>query len=87
MSDLQLYIAIGIPSIAVLIGVLANVLQVNSINARFASGDARLSSLESLENRFDARFNNLEAKFDILLGKVIELDNRVTRIAAKLDLR
>ena len=51
---------------------------------RFSSHDARISSLET---RFDARFNNLEVKFDTLIGKVIDLDNRVTRIEAKLDIR
>ncbi len=35
----------------------------------------------------DARFNNLEVKFDTLIGKVIDLDNRFTRIEAKLDIR
>lgn len=29
----------------------------------------------------------MEVKFDTLIGKVVELDNRVTRIEAKLDLR
>jgi hypothetical protein len=53
--------------------------------------DSRFSALETrfsnLETRFDARFNNLEVKFDTLIGKIVELDNRVTRIEAKLDIR
>jgi len=80
MSDVQLYLAIGIPTFAVLISILTNVLHHNSVNSRFNSVDARFSSM-------DARFNNIEVKFDTLIGKVIDLDNRVARIEAKLDIR
>jgi hypothetical protein len=73
MNDVQLYFAIGIPTFAVLIGILMNVVHHNSVNARF--------------NSMDGRFNSLELRFDTLIGKVIDLDNRVTRIEAKLDIR
>ena len=72
VTDVQLYLVIGIPTIAVLIGILTNVIQWNAINARF--------------NSLDARFNNLDVKFDTLTGKVIDLDNRLTRIEAKLGI-
>jgi hypothetical protein len=91
MNNIQFYLTIGVPTLAVLIGVLMNTVQFSSINARFISQDARFNSLETrisnLETRFDARFNNLEVKFDTLIGKVIDLGNRVTRIEAKLDIR
>ncbi len=72
MTDSQLYLAIGIPTLAVLFGILTNVIQWSAINARF--------------NSLDARFNNLDVKFDTLTGKVIDVDNRVTRIEAKLGI-
>jgi len=72
MTDLQLYLAIGIPSFAIIVGILMNVIQHSAVNARF--------------NGVDARFNNLDVKFDTLTGKVIEVDNRVTRIEAKLGI-
>jgi hypothetical protein len=91
MSNVQLYLTIGVPTFAILIGILMNMVQYNSANARFNSIDARFNSQDarfnSLEARIDARFNNLEVKFDTLIGKVIDLDNRVTRIEAKLDIR
>jgi hypothetical protein len=65
-------LAIGIPTFAVLIGILMNVVYYNGLNARF--------------NSVDDRFNRLEVRFDTLLSKVIELDNRVTRIEAKLGI-
>jgi hypothetical protein len=79
VTDAQLYLSIGIPTFAVLITLLTNVIQHNSVNARFNSVDGRFNSLES-------RFNNLDVKFDTLTGKVIDVDNRVTRIEAKLGI-
>ena len=79
MTDLQLYLAIGIPTFAVMVGILMNVIHHSAVNARFNSVDARF-------NTIDSRFNNLDVKFDTLTGKVIELDNRVTRIEAKLGI-
>lgn len=51
-------------------------MQMSAMNARFSA----------LETRMDNRFNNLEVRFDTLTGKVIDLDNRVTRIEAKLGI-
>jgi hypothetical protein len=72
VTDVQLYLAIGIPTLAVLLGILTNVIQWNAMNARF--------------NSLEARFNGLDIKFDTLTGKVIDVDNRVTRIEAKLGI-
>jgi hypothetical protein len=72
VTDLQLYLAIGIPTLAVLLGILTNVIQWNAMNARF--------------NSLEGRFNSLDVKFDTLTGKVIDVDNRVTRIEAKLGI-
>lgn len=83
MTDIQLYLAIGIPTLAVLVGILTNVVHHSATNARFNSLDTRISNLET---RVDARFNNLDVKFDTLTGKVIDVDNRVTRIEAKLGI-
>jgi len=91
VTDLQLYLAIGIPTLAVLVGILTNSMQMSAMNTRF---DERFNHLEtrvdtrisSLETRIDGRFNNLDVKFDTLTGKVVDLDNRVTRIQAKLGI-
>ena len=83
MTDVQLYLAIGIPTFAVLVGILTNIVHHSAVNARFNAVETRISNLEI---RVDARFNNLDVKFDTLTGKVIDLDNRVTRIEAKLGI-
>jgi hypothetical protein len=71
-TDVQLYLAIGIPTFTVLVGILMNAVFYNGLNARF--------------NSIDNRFNRLEVRFDTLISKVIEQDNRVTRIEAKLGI-
>jgi hypothetical protein len=72
VTGVQLNLAIGIPTLAVLLGILMNVIQWNAMNARF--------------NSLEARFNSLDIKFDTLTGKVIDVVNRVTRIEAKLGI-
>jgi len=78
MTDTQLYLTIGMPTLAVLIGILVNTSFLmslsNTMNSRFASLETRMTSLET---KFDT-------KFDILVGKVIELDNRLTRLEERL---
>ena len=84
MSDTQLYFAIGVPVFAVMMSFLGNMLQMNTLNARFTSLEGRIDNLEAT---FNTRFAILEARLDTLIGKVIEIDNRLTRVEARLDLR
>jgi hypothetical protein len=74
MSEQQLYIAVGLPTIVALIGILVNIGYFVAINGRIGS----------LETRLDNRMTSLEAKFDILVGKVIELGNRLVRLEERL---
>ncbi len=78
MSDQQLYLAIGLPTVVALIGILVNIGYFVTINGRIGA----------LEMRFDGRINGLESKldtkFDLLVGKVIDLDNRLVRLEERL---
>ena len=40
MSNVQMYLTIGIPTLAVLIGILMNVVHFNSINSRLCARSA-----------------------------------------------
>jgi hypothetical protein len=53
----------------------------STMNSRFASVDARFGSLESNMN---LRFTSLESRFDTLTGKVVEIDNHLTRVEERL---
>jgi hypothetical protein len=75
MTDQQLYLSSGLPSVLVLAGILVNVGYFVAISGR----------IQALETRLDGRINSLVTKFDLLIGKVFELDNRLTRIEVKLS--
>ena len=85
MTNTQLYLTIGIPTLAILVGILINTSALASLtgtmNSRFASLEARMTAMET---RLDGRISSLEAKLDILVGKVIEMDNRLTRLEERL---
>jgi chaperonin cofactor prefoldin len=104
MTDVQLYLAVGLPVFAFLLSIAVSVVQTSSIQARItsvetgmsgrltsveASMSARFTSLESNINaRFssvDARLNSLENRFETLTGKVVEMDNRLTRVKERLS--
>jgi len=85
MTDQQLYLAIGMPTMAVLLGILVNIGYFVALNGRISSLETRLDSrISSLETRLDTRINSLEGKFDILVGKVVEMDNRMVRLEERL---
>ena len=68
MTDQQLYLSIGIPTFAVLIGILLNGFLYNALNSRIASLEARMLSLET----------TVTARFDLMMGKLMELDTRLS---------
>ncbi len=74
MTEQQLYLSIGIPSLVAILGILINVSYFIVINAR----------IQALENRLDSRIGSMEQKFEILTGKVIEMDNRIIRLEERL---
>ena len=88
MNNTQLYLAIGLPVFAVMMGILASMVQITAINARMTSLETSLGArMTSLETTMNARFSSLESRFDTLVGKVVEIDNRLTRVEALLDRR
>ncbi len=77
MTDLQLYILVAIP----LVGILANtglfIHLSGTMNTRFAG----------LESKMESRFERVDARFDTLMGKVIEIDNRLTRVEDRMGMK
>ncbi|MGH9632657.1 MAG: hypothetical protein ACRD7E_30495 [Bryobacteraceae bacterium] len=67
MSEAQLYLAIGMPSLVALIGILVNVSYFIVLNTR----------MNNLESKFDTRF-------DMMMSKLMEVDNRLTRVEEHL---
>jgi hypothetical protein len=77
MTELQLYILVAIP----LVGILANtgvyIHLSGTMNTRFAG----------LESKMEARFERVDARFDTLMGKVVEIDNRLTRVEDRMGMK
>jgi hypothetical protein len=77
MTELQLYILVAIP----LGGILANtgvyIHLSGTMNTRFAG----------LESKMEARFERVDARFDTLMGKVVEIDNRLTRVEDRMGMK
>ena len=70
--------------ITVLSGILLNNGRLNDLNSRFSGLETRFTGRE---HKFDNRLAGLEHKFDtrfdLLLSKVTDVDNRLTRIEAQ----
>lgn len=66
--------------IIVLIGILINNSRSGDLNSRMASMESRLMNLENRITNFEQKF---DTRFDLLLSKVIDADNRLTRIEAQ----
>jgi hypothetical protein len=66
VTNTQLFLSIGIPTLAIVLGYLATLVQIATINARIGDVTSRLARLED--------------KFDTLMEKFYELDNRVSRV-------
>ena len=67
MTDAQLYLAIGIPTFALLLGMIGNGLLFNALSARISSLEARMLALETSVN----------TRFDLIMGRLGDLDTRL----------
>jgi hypothetical protein len=64
MTDAQLYLAIGIPTLALALGMIGNGFLFNALSARMTSLEGRMASLET--------------RCDLMMGKLSEIDNRLS---------
>lgn len=93
MTDVQLYVAIGVPVFAIIMAVVGGMFQFAALSARITSFESNINArFNSLESNVNSRFNSLEnrftiveARFETLIGKVVEIDNRLTRVEAILE--
>ena len=67
MTDTQLYLAIGFPTLALLLGMVGNGLLFNALSARMTGLEARMLALET----------SLNTRFDLIMGRLSDLDTRL----------
>jgi hypothetical protein len=75
MGDVaQTVLTVSVPTLAVLIGILVN-------NSRLSDTNKRIDDLRSaIDSRFSAEARVNEANFKMLLGKIEDVDTRLSRL-------
>ena len=85
MTNEQLYLAVGLP---IIFNLVFNGVLFVALNSRTTCLETRLTSLET---RFESRMSNLEqstsSKFDLVVGAIHELDNRLSRLGERFERR
>ena len=84
-ATLQVAISVGVPTLAVLVGILINNSRLGDLRAYM---DARFNAVDQRFTIVDQRFTSLEKLFDEKLRRVEDvIDARLTRIEQELKLR
>lgn len=68
MRDAQLYLAVGIPSFALILGMIGNGLLFNALSARMNHLESRMLALET----------SMNTRFDLIMGRLADLDTRLS---------
>jgi len=68
MTDTQLHLAVGVPTIALVLGMIGNGLLFNALSARMSSLEARMLALES----------SMNTRFDLIMGRLADLGTRLS---------
>ncbi len=67
VTGTPLYFAVGIPTIALILGMIGNGLPFNALSARISSLEARMLALETSVN----------TRFDLIMGRLSDLITRL----------
>ncbi len=84
MTNVQLYLALGIPFLSLVVAMVISNSRINDmrdlLRAEIQTVRAELSEQRRLLDR-------IITSIDVLTGKVIEIDNRLTRLEERMDNR
>lgn len=75
MTDAQRYFAVGIPTIALVLGMIGNGFLFNALSARMSSLEPRMLAIEGRVAGFETSINQ---RIDMLIGKISEMDTRLS---------
>jgi len=80
VTNVQLYLAVGMPTLAILAGILINGMQFAALRGEMQSlRDSNRGEMQSLRGEMqslNARLSSVETRLDMLLAKVMEIDSR-----------
>ena len=75
MTNVQLYLATGVPIIAILVSMSLSMLQISGLR----------EDMREMRGEIRGDIRALRAELTTLTGKVIEIDNRLTRIEERME--
>ena len=79
MTDAQLYLAIGIPTFALVLGMIGNGLLFQALSARMSGLETTLTSrMAGLESRMLTLETSMNTRFDLIMGRLADLDSRLS---------
>ncbi len=76
MTNSQLYLSMAVPTLAVLVGILVNLVQISGVRGEMGSIRGEMGSIRG-------EIASLRAGQDMLTGKIIELVDRISRLETK----
>ena len=68
MTDTQLYLSVGIPTLVLALGMIGNGLLFNALSGRMSSLEARMLALET----------SMNARFDLIMGRLADVGTRLS---------
>jgi hypothetical protein len=78
MTDIQLYLGIGAPVIAIMIGMMFNHTRINDMR------DLLRAEIQTSREQTRSDFNELKSMIQVLMSKMDEFDTRLTRVEERL---
>jgi hypothetical protein len=78
MTDIQLYLAIGVPVIAIMLGMLFNHVRINDMR------DLLRAEIQTSREQTRSDFNELKSMIQVMMSKIDELGSRLTRVEERL---
>ena len=91
MSNIQFFTALGLPILVMLIGFYTQNTGVRDFRAEIHADLNQFRSevkaeISQFRSEVNARFLSIDLKFADLTGKVVDIDNRLTRVEERLKL-
>jgi hypothetical protein len=71
VTDAQLYLAIGIPSLVIVLGMVGNGFMFHALSARMSSLERRFDGLDA---RMLALETSMTTRFDLIMGRLTDLE-------------
>ncbi len=87
MSNVQFFTALGLPILVMLIGFYTQNSGIRDLRADMLQFRSEVKAeINQFRSEVNARFLAIDQKFADLTGKVVEIDNRLTRVEERLKL-